>query len=173
MAQDINRVVLIGRLTKDCGSDPNGRDFGYIQQTGTCKATVSIAVNKPKKQGNEWVENVYYFDVVIWGKTAENLKPYLTKGQQILVYGSLVQDRWEKDGQKQSKIYINSESVQLVGGKRDDNSQPQSSYALQNENQQNPFSKPSGAHVFKPVQNQQPTQQEFDSGSDFPEDIPF
>ena len=44
---------------------------------------------------------------------AENLKQRLTKGKQISVMGSLKQDRWEKDGQKQSKIYVNAEQVEI------------------------------------------------------------
>lgn len=150
--QDINRIVVVGRLTKDCGSDPNGRDFAYLQN-GTCKAIVSIAVNRSKKQGDQYVEEASYFDVVIWGRTAENLKPYLTKGQQILVDGQLIQDRWEKDGQRQSKIYINSELVQLVGGKRDDNQNgySQSQYAQQY-NQQNGYQQ-GGAPRFQPARN--------------------
>ena len=49
--QDLNKLFLIGRLTKDIGSDPNGRDFGYTQ-SGTCKAVVSIASNLSKKDQN-------------------------------------------------------------------------------------------------------------------------
>ena len=110
---DINSVVLIGRITKDVGSDE--RSFSYIGN-GTAKAVVNIAVNRGVKKGDKWEDETSFFDVVIWGKTAENLKPRLTKGTQITVSGYLKQDRWEKDGQKQSKIYVNAESVQLLGG---------------------------------------------------------
>lgn len=110
---DLNNVVLIGRCTKDVGSDE--RSFSYIGN-GTAKATVSLAVNRSVKKGEKWEDEVNYIDCVIWGKLAENLKPNLTKGKQICVSGYLKQDRWEKDGQKQSKIYVNAESVQLLGG---------------------------------------------------------
>ena len=110
---DINSVVLIGRITKDVGSDE--RSFSYIGN-GTAKAVVNIAVNRGVKKGDKWEDETSFFDVVIWGKLAENLKPNLTKGKQICVSGYLKQDRWEKDGQKQSKIYVNAESVQLLGG---------------------------------------------------------
>ena len=134
---DINSITLVCRLTKDVGSDE--RDFGYLQN-GTCYAKLSVAVNESKKgQDGNWQDYANYFEVHVYGKTAENLKPYLTKGQQICVKGALHQDRWEKDGQKQYRVVIKSESIQLLGGKRDDNSQPQSSYAQQYENQQNPF----------------------------------
>ena len=107
---DINNVFLIGRITKDVGSDE--RSFSYIGN-GTAKATVNIAVNRGVKKGDKWEDEASFFDVVIWGKTAENLKPRLTKGTQIAVSGYLKQDRWEKDGQKQSKIYVNAEQVEI------------------------------------------------------------
>lgn len=110
---DLNNVVLIGRCTKDVGSDE--RSFSYIGN-GTAKATVSLAVNRSVKKGEKWEDEVNYIDCVIWGKLAESLKSNLTKGKQICVSGYLKQDRWEKDGQKQSKIYVNAESVQLLGG---------------------------------------------------------
>ena len=107
---DINSVVLVGRITKDVGSDE--RSFSYIGN-GTAKAVVNIAVNRGVKKGDKWEDEASFFDVVIWGKTAENLKPRLTKGTQITVSGYLKQDRWEKDGQKQSKIYVNAEQVEI------------------------------------------------------------
>ena len=107
---DINSVVLVGRITKDVGSDE--RSFSYVGN-GTAKAVVNIAVNRGVKKGDKWEDETSFFDVVIWGKLAENLKPRLTKGKQISVMGSLKQDRWEKDGQKQSKIYVNAEQVEI------------------------------------------------------------
>ena len=113
MAQDVNHVVLIGRLTHDVGADE--RSFGYTP-SGAARANVSIAVNRSRKSGDQWVEEVSYFEVTIWGKQAESLKPYLTKGKQIGVEGYLRQERWEKDGQKRSKITIVATNVQLLGG---------------------------------------------------------
>lgn len=107
---DINSVVLVGRITKDVGSDE--RLFSYIGN-GTAKAVVNIAVNRGVKKGDKWEDETSFFDVVVWGKLAENLKPRLTKGTQITVNGYLKQDRWEKAGQKQSKIYINADMVEI------------------------------------------------------------
>lgn len=165
---DLNHLVLIGRLTRDLGSDE--RSFAYMQN-GQARANVSIAVNRSKKEGDQWVEEVSYFDITIWGKTAENLKPYLTKGKQICVEAHLKQDRWEKDGQKFSKVSIIADQVQLLGYNSDNNgqqNQPQSSYAQQYENQQNPFSQSSGTPQFKPAP--QPTQQ---GNGGFQEDLPY
>ena len=114
---DINHVVVVGRLTRDCGNDQ--REFGYLQN-GNCRAHVSIAVNRAKKQPDgSWADEANYFDVTIWGKTAENLKPYLLKGTQIAVDGYLKQDRWEKDGQRFSRVSIVADQVQLCGRKAD------------------------------------------------------
>ena len=63
---DLNHVVLIGRLTRDLGSDE--RSFGYVQ-SGQARANVSIAVNRSRKQADgSWGDEVNYFDVTIWGK---------------------------------------------------------------------------------------------------------
>lgn len=160
---DLNHVVLIGRLTQDLGSDE--RNFGYVGN-GQARANVSIAVNRSRKSGDQWVDEVNYFNVTIWGKTAENLKPYLTKGKQICVEGHLKQDRWEKDGQKQSKVTIVADNVQLLGGRGDNNSQstggaPKFQAINNNANQNTGFS------------NNYQSEPYGDTGSDFPEDIPF
>lgn len=144
---DLNHLVLIGRLTRDLGEDE--RSFGYVGN-GQARANVSIAVNRSKKNGDQWIEEVNYFDITIWGKTAENLKPYLTKGKQVCIEGHLKQERWEHEGQKRSKISIVADNVQLLGGKSDGGQS-------------------SGAPTFKPAENNSYSGEE----GDFPEDIPF
>ncbi len=163
---DLNHVVLIGRLTQDLGSDE--RSFGYVGN-GQARANVSIAVNRSKKNGDQWVEEVNYFNITIWGKTAENLKPYLTKGKQICVEGHLKQDRWEKDGQKQSRVTIVADNVQLLGGRGDNSSSGGNQMAggaprFQPANNAGQSSGFSGGYSSEPYG---------DTGSDFPEDIPF
>jgi len=116
---DINSVVLVGRITKDVGSDE--RSFSYVGN-GTAKAVVNIAVNRGVKKGDKWEDETSFFDVVIWGKTAESLKPKLIKGRQITVSGYLKQDRWEKDGQKQSRVQIIAEQVEVPNVKAENSS---------------------------------------------------
>lgn len=110
---DLNDVILIGRITKDVGSDE--RSFSFVGN-GTAKAVVSLAVNRSVKKGDTWEDEVSFIDCTIWGRTAENLKDKLTKGKQVCIHGYIKQDRWEKDGQKQSRLNIIAESVQLLGG---------------------------------------------------------
>ena len=124
---DTNSIILIGRITKDCGADE--RSFSYVGN-GTAKAIVSLAVNRSVKKGDKWEDEVSFIDVTIWGKTAENLKSNLVKGKQICVCGYLKQDRWEKDGQKQSRLNVIAESVQLLGGgNKQNDSQNDSGYS--------------------------------------------
>ena len=121
---DTNRVIVIGRLTQDAKVD-------FIA-SGTAKSEISIAVNRSVKKGGSWVDEVSFFNVTIWGKTAENLQKFLTKGTQICVEGFLRQDRWEKDGQKQSRVSIVAESIQLLGGNKGGNNQNDNGYPEDN-----------------------------------------
>jgi single-strand DNA-binding protein len=105
---DVNHVVIVGRLTRDA-------DLKYTA-SGFAFSNFSLAVNRRKKNGNEWVEEANYFDVNLFGKAAESLKPYLVKGKQIAVEGELKHDRWEQDGQARSKVVIAAGNVQLFGG---------------------------------------------------------
>ena len=108
MAQDIVSVFAIGRLTHDSELKYTGG--------GLAIAKFSIACNSRAKKGDEWIDEASFFDVSVFGKSAETLNQYLVKGKQIAVQGRIKQERWEKDGQKFSKIVINADSVQLLGG---------------------------------------------------------
>lgn len=122
--ENINAIVVTGNLTRDIEE----KDFGYIGgEGGLAKLTVSIAVNKNVKRNGEWVSEPCFFDVVMFGKLAENMKKWLVKGKGIAVDGRLDQDRWEKDGKKMSKIYINADHVQLLGGGKEKSEQPSAS----------------------------------------------
>lgn len=108
MSQGINRVTLIGRLTRDC--ELRYTDGGFA----ICK--FSIALNHSRKQGEQWVEEVNYFDLVLFGKRAEGVSRYLTKGKQIGVDGELRQSRWEQEGKSRSKVEVVVSNVQFLGG---------------------------------------------------------
>lgn len=112
--QSINSITLVGNLSHDIGE----KDFGIIgNEKGTAKLSFNIAVNDYKKVNGEYKDVAYFFDVVVWGKTAENIKQYLSKGTKVGVTGRLVQDKWEKGEQKFTKVYVNADNVQLLGGK--------------------------------------------------------
>jgi len=108
VAQDIVSVFAIGRLTKDA-------ELRYTSG-GLAIAKFSIACNSRSKKGDQWIDEASFFEVSVFGKSAETLNQYLIKGKQIAVQGRLKQERWESDGQNHSKIVINADSVQLLGG---------------------------------------------------------
>jgi len=105
---DLNHVVLIGRLTRDA-------ELKYTAG-GQAVCKFSLAVNRRRKNGDQWVEEGNFFDVVLWGRAGEAINQYLVKGKQIAVDGELRQDRWEQDGQSRSKVEIMANNVQLLGG---------------------------------------------------------
>lgn len=105
---DVNHVILIGRMTRDA-------ELKYTSG-GMAVCKFAIAVNKRRKQGEQWVDEANFFDIVLWGRSGETLNQYLVKGKQVAVEGELHQNRWEQDGQSRSKIEINANNVQLLGG---------------------------------------------------------
>lgn len=117
---DINNATIIGRLTKDA-------ELAYTPG-GMAIATLSIAINRKVKKGENWEDEPNYFEVKIFGKQGEALKQYLTKGKQVGVTGYLKQERWEKNGQKQSKVVINATDIQLIGSKDRAQSQSDNGY---------------------------------------------
>ena len=108
MAANLNVVVLIGRLTRDA-------ELKYLS-SNTAVSKFSLAVNRRKRSGDQWVEETDFFDITVWGKTAEALNQYLVKGKEIGVEGELRQSRWEQDGQSRSRIEIHARNIQLLGG---------------------------------------------------------
>ena len=104
-----NRVVLVGNLTRDV-------ELRYTP-SGTAVTEISLAVNERIKRNEQWVEEAHFFDVTLWGRTAEVAGEYLSKGSSVLIEGRLKLDRWEQDGQKRSKIQIIGEKMQMVGAR--------------------------------------------------------
>jgi single-strand DNA-binding protein len=101
---------LIGNLTRD-------PELRYVP-SGTAVASFSIAVNKTYVSNGEKKEEVSFIKVNAWGKVAEMVGEYLTKGRAVLVSGSLKQERWEtEDGKQRDKTLVNAVSVQFLGAK--------------------------------------------------------
>lgn len=102
-----NRVVLMGGLTRDV-------ELRYTP-SGTAVTDISLAVSERVKRNDQWTEDVNYFEVTLWGRTAEVAGEYLSKGSPVLIEGRLKQDRWETDGQKHSKVKVVGERMQMLG----------------------------------------------------------
>ncbi len=108
---DLNSVQIVGRLVRE----PEMR----YTTGGTAVCDVDVAVNGYKD------DEVSFLNVVCWGNTAEAVANNLDKGSQVAVKGELRQDRWETDGgQKRSKVKINAQTVQFLGGGNKPNVNP-------------------------------------------------
>ena len=112
MAANINRVVLVGNLTRD----PELRHT----PTGTAVCSLRIAVNSRRKDGasGEWIEKPNYFDITVWGNQGESCAQYLSKGRPVAIDGRLDWREWEaQDGTKRQAVEIIAENTQFMGGR--------------------------------------------------------
>lgn len=102
---DTNVTILAGRSTKDVElRTTNG---------GTSVATVSLAVNHTD-------DLTSFFEVVCFGKTAENVSKWVTKGRQVIVTGRLQQRKWkDKDGNNRYAVEVIANQVQFVGSREE------------------------------------------------------
>jgi single-strand DNA-binding protein len=106
----VNKVILVGNLGRDAELryTPGGAPVATINM-----ATTEVWNDKSgqKQEKTEWHR------VVLWGKTAESLSEYLTKGKQIYVEGRLQTREWnDKDGNKRYTTEIRGDRVVLLGG---------------------------------------------------------
>ena len=105
-----NRVILLGNLVRDIELRYTNSRMAVCQN--------AIAVNDRRKNASgEWIDETSFVDVTFFGRTAEIVSEYLSKGSPIFVEGRLKQDTWEKDGQKRSKLYVIVDRMQLLGGR--------------------------------------------------------
>ena len=106
-----NRVILMGNLTRD-------PELKSIQQSGLHVSEIGLAVNDRRKgQNGEWIEETTFVDITLWGRQAEIVCEYCSKGRPLFVEGRLKYDTWETDGQKRSKLRVVGERVQLLGSR--------------------------------------------------------
>ena len=109
MANDLNRVTLIGRMVRDAD----------CKQVGNSNiANFSIANGRSYMSNGEKKEETNFFECQVWGKLADVIGQYGGKGKQIAIEGRLKQETWDgQDGKKMSKVKIVVENFQLLGGK--------------------------------------------------------
>lgn len=118
MAANLNKVMLIGRLTRD----PEIKVFN----NGGKVANFGFVVNNRKKnqQSGQWEDDPCFLDVSAFnrgdsGKTADLVEQYLRKGSNVFIEGKLTLDQWNgKDGEKRSKVKIVVDSVQFLDQQR-------------------------------------------------------
>ena len=112
--RDYNKWVGTGRITKDV----------VLRTTtgGTSVADGTLATNHKFGETDE----VSFVDLVFWGQKAEFASKFLTKGKAVLVEGRLQQQRWEKDGEKRSKMVVVIEDVTFLPGNKIDDKETSS-----------------------------------------------
>ena len=100
---DINRAILIGNLVRDV-------DLRYSKK-GTAVANFTLAVN----DGYGENKTVDFISVTAWGKTAENVANYCSKGSRVAVDGRIKQQNYEdKNGNRREKVYINAQQIMFL-----------------------------------------------------------
>jgi single-strand DNA-binding protein len=113
MAANINRVVLVGNLTRD----------PELKHTpgGTAVTSLRIAVNGRKKdETGQWVDKPNYFSVSVFGNQAESCAQYLAKGRPVAIDGRLEWREWQQqDGTKREAVEVVADSVQFLGSRGD------------------------------------------------------
>ena len=114
MAANINRVVLVGNLTRD----PEMKHL----PSGTALCSLRIAVNTRRKdESGQWTDKPNYFDVSVWGAQGESCAQYLAKGRPVAIDGRLEWREWEAtDGSgKRQAVEIVADNVQFLGSRGD------------------------------------------------------
>ena len=101
----MNKIFLLGNLTRDV-------DLKTYQTTTVARA--GIAVNRPFSKDKA----VDFFNLVAFGKTAEFMNEYLSKGSRVLVEGRLQTSTYEKDGVKRTATDIIVENVEFAGSNK-------------------------------------------------------
>src|SRR4051794_26578165 len=106
----VNKAILVGNLGRDAEM--------RFTAGGTAVATVSLATTERfTDRDGQKREDTQWHRIVIWGKTAESLQEYLTKGKQIYVEGRIETKEWtNKEGQKVKTTEIKADRVVLLGG---------------------------------------------------------
>ena len=113
MASSLNKVFLLGNLTRD-------PDLRYLPNgSGVCE--FGLAVNRRFVSNGKEIDETCFVDIVVWGKAAENCKQFLEKGSQALIEGRLQFDQWEdrNGGGKRSRLRVVADQVQFMSRRSD------------------------------------------------------
>ena len=109
MAGSINRVVLVGNLTRD----PETRQAGA---TTVCSLRIAVNDRVKNKDSGAWEDYANYFTVSVFGNNGERCAQYLSKGRQVAIEGRLRWRQWEsQEGQKREAIEVVADNVQFIG----------------------------------------------------------
>ena len=110
----MNKTILIGRITKD-------PELKFLANSGTATTTINLAVDKYNPSTKQ--KEADFIPVVVWGKQAEAVANYTTKGSQIAVVGRIQTRSYEaKDGTKRYVTEVVAQEVEFLGSKKEESS---------------------------------------------------
>jgi len=112
----VNKVILVGRL----GTDPELRrtknDFSVVN--------VRVATNDRRKEGDVWVDHTEWHTVTVWGRQAENLVKYCSKGKQLYIEGRIqTRDFTDKNGIERKATEVVADQIRFLGDRGDSQGQ--------------------------------------------------
>ena len=111
---NLNKIQLMGNLTRD-------PELKHTPK-GTAVADIGLAVNRiGKDDAGQRTEETTFVDVTFWGRTAETVAQYMSKGRPLYVEGRLKMDAWQdkETGQNRSKLKVIGETFQFLGGREE------------------------------------------------------
>lgn len=124
----INKAIITGNLTRDAELRSTGG--------GLSVANFAVAVNERVKNNStgEWEDRANYIDCTMFGRRAEALAQYMTKGTKVTIEGKLRWSQWEKNGEKRSKVEVVVDEVELMArGDKRANEAPSASQGVYDE----------------------------------------
>jgi len=113
----MNSVILTGRLARD-------PELSYTPNTQTAKCVFTIAVDRPRRNGEE--QGADFIRITVWGTQGVNCDRYLSKGRQVAIAGRIQTGSYKnKDGQTVYTIDVVAERVEFLGGNNQQQTQVQ------------------------------------------------
>jgi|TARA_B100001094_G_C18117053_1_gene764636 single-strand DNA-binding protein len=108
----VNKAILVGRL----GVDPELRTTG----SGTHVVNIRMATTDRRKEGDEWVDHTEWHNVTVWGRTAENVAKFCSKGKEIYVEGKIQTRKYQdKSGVDRYSTEIVADNIRFLGSRKD------------------------------------------------------
>jgi single-strand DNA-binding protein len=131
----------VGNLTKDINI--------VYTKGGTAIGKFFVAVGDQRKQAEKYIDCTYFFECALIGKSAENLKPYLTKGRHVAICGKLRQETWQsQDQQKHSRIVVVVENVDYMDYQKQQQKPQEAQKSIQTAQSENTSSPSSAPESF-------------------------
>lgn len=126
----MNKVILTGRISTDLELRYTTNNFAVVQ--------FNLATNRPVTRDGERVAD--FIPCVVWGKQAENLSKYQSKGSLIAVYGSVRIDSYDKqDGSRGYKTYVSVNEVEFLESKKTAGNEVPTETQVEPKEESNPF----------------------------------